>query len=134
MDILVPIFICAVMPVAIVFLVFYPKINSDNRRAQVLMKAIESGNSLDADKLAQALNAPQETTPKRTPQEELNRRLHIGILGCLLGVALISVTLISDSYLSDEMGFFFMLIGSLLAAVGLSYLIVYFVTRKQVKD
>lgn len=102
------------------------------------MKAIESGNSLDADKLAQALNAQQEPKPRRTPREVLNRRLLIGILGLLLGLAPIIVTLIfkncTDSYISDEVVYFFAFIGSLFAAVGLSYLIVYFVTRKQVKD
>ena len=38
-DILVPIFVCVVLPVAIVFAA---AINNDNKRAKVLIKAIDS--------------------------------------------------------------------------------------------
>ena len=53
--ILVPIFVCVVLPVAIVAIVFAAAMNNDNKRAKVLIKAIESNCGIDADKLAEAL-------------------------------------------------------------------------------
>ena len=58
-GLLVPIFICVVLPVAIVFIVSWVKMNGDNKRAQVILKAIESNNNIDADKLAESLRKPK---------------------------------------------------------------------------
>ncbi len=49
MDILTPIFICVVMPVAIVWLVMRTKQNETNKTAEIIIKAIESGNPIDQD-------------------------------------------------------------------------------------
>ena len=54
-QILVPIFVCVVLPVAIVAIVFAAAINNDNKRSKVLIKAIESNCGINADKLAEAL-------------------------------------------------------------------------------
>lgn len=40
MEILVPIFVCVVLPVAVVLITSLTKINSDNRRTQIIIKAI----------------------------------------------------------------------------------------------
>lgn len=58
--VLVPIFICVVLPVAIVAIVFAAMSNRDNKRSQVLIKAIESNSGLDAAKLVEALQTPQK--------------------------------------------------------------------------
>lgn len=42
---LVPIFICVVLPVAIVLIVFLAAMNSDNKRAKILIKAIETARA-----------------------------------------------------------------------------------------
>lgn len=73
MEFLVPIAICAIMPISIVFLVFMSQMNADNKRAKILIKAIEANNNIDADKLAAALEKP-----KKTAREILNGRLQIG--------------------------------------------------------
>lgn len=57
----IPIFICVVLPISIVALVVRASINSDNKRAQVLIKAIESNCGIDADKLAEALQKPKKS-------------------------------------------------------------------------
>ena len=49
MDILTPIFICVVLPVAIVWLVMRTKQNETNKTAEIIIKAIESGNPIDQD-------------------------------------------------------------------------------------
>lgn len=81
-DTLVLIFICVVLPVAIVLIVFLAAINSDNQRAKVLIKAIESNNGIDADKLAEALQKP-----RKSAQELLNARLLRGCICSFLGIS-----------------------------------------------
>ncbi|MDE6100355.1 MAG: hypothetical protein K2G01_04865, partial [Paramuribaculum sp.] len=67
---LVPIFVGVVLPIAIVAITAASKINNDNKRSKVLIKAIESNCGIDADKLAEALQKP-----KKTAREILNLRL-----------------------------------------------------------
>lgn len=132
MDILVPISICVVLPVAIVLIIFMTAMNSDNKRAKVLIKAIEANNNIDADKLAAAL-----AKPRKTPLEILNKRLLRGCMFTFTGIALIIVALVSLAYGTDfanDSVTLPMIFGGALLAIGLSYLVVYFVTRKQVNN
>ena len=69
-TILVPIFLCVVLPVAIVAIIYWEKINSTNKRTQVLIKAIEANNGINADKLAEALSGQ-----RKSAKEILNGRL-----------------------------------------------------------
>lgn len=132
MDILVPISICVVLPVAIVLIIFMTAMNSDNKRAKVLIKAIEANNNIDADKLAAAL-----AKPRKTPLEILNKRLLRGCMFTFIGIALIIVALVSLAYgteFANDSVTVPMILGGALLAIGLSYLVVYFVTRKQVNN
>lgn len=128
MKTLVPIFVCVVLPVAIVLIIFLAAMNSDNKRAQILIKAIESGNGIDADRLAQALGKP-----KKTARETLNLRLLRGCIFGLSGIALTIVGLINyacGAEFSADPVTVPLLFGAPCLAIGLSYIIVYFVTRK----
>lgn len=131
-DILVPIFICVVLPVSIVLIVFMTRRNSDNKRAEILIKAIETGSDINADKLAEALRKPMKQ-PK-SAREILNMRLLRGCLGAFIGLALCTVSIVSlcngSDMSSDNVSIPFMF-GGLSLAIGLSYIVVYFVTRKQ---
>ena len=131
-GLLVPIFICVVLPVAIVFIVSWVKMNGDNKRAQVILKAIESNNNIDADKLAESLRKP-----KKSARELLNNRLLCGCIGTLSGLALVIVGLCNfangESFNSDPVTVP-MVFGAPLIAIGVSFLIVYLETRKQVND
>lgn len=121
-DILVPIFVCCVLPVSIVLIIYLTYVNADNKRAQVLIKAIESGNVMDTDKLAEALKKPQKSA-----REILNLRLLRGCIFSLIGVSIIVTSLFIDMPKA-------ILVGALSLAIGLSYLIVWFVSRKHVGD
>ena len=99
-QILVPIFVCVVLPVAIIAIIFGASINSDNKRSKVLIKAIESNCDIDADKLAEALQKPKKTAMEFQTDA-------------------VTVPLI---------------FGGISLAIGLSYLVVYFVTRKQITE
>ncbi len=131
-QILVPIFVCVVLPVAIIAIIFGASINSDNKRSKVLIKAIESNCDIDADKLAEALQKP-----KKTAREILNLRLLRGCIFSLVGIAVCIIGIIAYS-----MGTEFpadavtvpLIFGGISLAIGLSYLVVYFVTRKQINE
>ena len=131
-DFGLPVCVCVVLPVLIVLIVFLASMNSENKRAQVLIKAIEANNNIDADKLAEAMKKPQ-----KTQREILNLRLLRGCLFAFVGFALCVVGIIS--YCSDS-GFqtasvtIPLIFGGASLAIGLSYLMVYFVTRNQIKD
>lgn len=131
-GILIPIFICVVLPVSIVLIISWVKINSDNKRAQVILKAIEANNNVDADKLAESLRKP-----KKSARELLNNRLLCGCIGALSGLALVIVGLCNFAtgmtFDSDSVTVP-LVFGAPLIAIGLSFLIVYLVTRKQVND
>lgn len=130
-DILVPIFICALMPVAIVYIVFNAARNSDNRRADVLIKAIESGNIVDADKLAEALRKPQKSA-----RELLNGRLLRACIFTFIGIALLCIGIVNytqgvaiDIY--DDPVRVPLIFGSISLAIGLSYMIVFCFSKRQ---
>lgn len=128
-DILVPIFVAALMPVAVVYIVFWSVRNNDDRRAEVLTKAIESGNIVDADKLAEALGKPQ-----KSPRELLNGRLLRSCIFSFIGIGLIIFSVVS---LIGGIGFHKAqvlipgLFGIVLLAIGISYLIVFRFSKRQ---
>lgn len=131
-EILVPIFVCVVLPVAVVAIVFAAAMNNDNKRAKVLIKAIESKCGIDADKLAEALHKPQKTA-----REILNLRLLRGCIFSLIGLAVFVVGIVSFygiGAFSEDSFTVSLMFGGASLAIGLSYLVVYFVTRKQIKD
>ena len=134
-QILVPIFVCVVLPVSIIAIIFGASINSDNKRSKVLIKAIESNCDIDADKLAEALQKP-----KKTAREILNLRLLRGCIFSLVGIAICIIGIIG--IIAYSMGTEFpadavtvpLIFGGISLAIGLSYLVVYFVTRKQINE
>lgn len=128
-DILVPIFICVVLPVAIVLIVFGSEVLRDRTRAKVLTEAIRANANIDTDKLAEALGGDKKKS--RTPRELLNLRLLRGCIFALAGVALCLLGLFM--YEDDKEDIFGMLItGGICLAIGVAYLIVYFSSRGQV--
>lgn len=131
-GIIVPIFICVVLPVSIVAIVAATVMNNDNKRAQVLIKAIESNCGIDADKLAEALQRP-----KKSEREILHLRLLRGCIFSFIGLVLCIIGIISlcigHDFIADPVSVPLVFGGASLA-IGLSYLVVYFVTRRQLKD
>lgn len=127
---LVAIFICAIMPIAIVLIIYLASINGENQRAKVLIKAIESNNNIDADKLADAMQKP-----KKSALEILNGRLLRGCIFFFIGIVLIIIGILNNSVEHNlENTFMPLTFGGSSLAIGLSYLIVFFVTRKQLEN
>lgn len=132
-EIIIPIFVCVVLPIAIVAIIFYAKINQDNKRTKVLIKAIEANNNIDADKIAAAMS---DSKKEQTPQQLLNKRLLRGCMFTLAGLVLVVlsiITYLNEYDFSSDPVFMPAMFGGLSIAIGLSYLIVYFLTRSQVE-
>lgn len=124
---MVPIVICGILPVAIVWIVTNKLKNRDDKRAEVLMKAIESNKEIDANKLAESLGSPNDQK-----SDILSKRLLRGLMFSFIGLAMIIGALLifgnGDSGDTPEFG---IMGGTVLLAIGISYLIVYWVTYRQ---
>ncbi len=129
-QILVPIFCGCVLPIAIVLIVALRKSNVVNKRSEILIRAIEANKEVDTDKLIEAMKEP-----KKSPQEVLNARLLRGCMFTLIGVALIIFGFAGMAsgvgFTNDDVSAPFVF-GGISLAIGISYLIVYFISRKQV--
>lgn len=127
---LVPIFVCAVLPIAVVLIFSLTKMNGENKRTQIIIKAIEANKDVDTDKLIESLKKPQKTA-----REILNGRLLRGCMYTLIGIALAIVGTVNfatgSEFGADPVTIPF-IFGGISLAIGISYLIVWKVTRKQV--
>lgn len=128
-DILVPIFICCVLPVSCVLIVFVARMYSDNKRAKILVKALETCDSESVNRIAETLGRP-----RMTPRQILQRRLLKGCIFSLIGLVLIItgiVSLIAGSSFDSDPVSVPLLFGGISAAIGVSFLIVYKVSGRQ---
>lgn len=127
-GIIISIFICVVLPVSVVLITSLARINADNKRAQIIIKAIEANNNIDADKLAASLENPRKS---KSSKEILHRRLLVGCVLSFLGIAAAGVGIMSVKVLVEDglatLSFF---CSAVCLAIGLGYLVTYFVTRK----
>ncbi|MDO4320674.1 MAG: TspO/MBR family protein [Bacteroidales bacterium] len=125
-GLIVPIAICVVLPVMIVWLISRRLINADNKRTEVLIEAIKSNAGIDADKLAEAFHKP-----RLSDVEILNRRLLYGCVWTLLGVMSgISAIIFACTEPWSNIHNPLMLFCGLCLAIGIGFLIVYFVSRR----
>ncbi|MDE6325885.1 MAG: hypothetical protein K2M02_06910 [Duncaniella sp.] len=124
---LVPLGLGLVLPVMIVWLATRTHINSDNKKAEVLIEAIKSGHVPDTETLAEVL-----TKSSKTPRQILESRLLRGCVSTLAGIALAVLTVILTEC-DEDLSFMMVLGAGILLSVGIGNLIVYFVTRKNVE-
>lgn len=131
-DILIPIFICVVLPVAIVLIISISKIKTDNLRTQIIIRAIEANKDVDTAKLLESMKKPQKTA-----RDILFLRLLRGCIFTLIGLFSIILgicTFANGEDFSSDPVFFPSFLGCVFLAIGISYLIVYFATRNSVND
>ena len=129
-EILIPIGICVVLPVMIVWLVMRTRQNETNRKTEIMLKAIESGVTVNADLFKQR----HETM---TIKERLLKRLSSASVVSLIGVAILvicicMVTKNGNTMHGDAISVLtvFMIVGGILLAIGLALFIVFFAGRK----
>lgn len=129
-SVLVPIFVCVVLPVAIVLIVSLTEINKEKQRAEIIKKAMECNNSINTEKLIESFRKP-----RRSAREILYRRLLLGLIFSLIGIGLLIIGLVSFC-MGTEFGAdpvtVPLVFGFISFAIGASFLIVYYVSKKQI--
>ena len=127
-DILVPIFICVVLPVTIVWLVARTKQNETNKKAEIMLKAIESGATVDMNQFNTEKKGP------KTIKQDLLEKFTGACITTFMGIAFLGWAVIG--YLNPEYtdGRLFNklapMTGGVLLAVGIGLFISYFVGKK----
>ena len=126
-SILVPIFICVVLPVAVVLIVGITKQNETNRKAEIMLKAIESGTQIDPN----MFKSPEK--PK-TIKQDLLEKLTGACIVTFMGMAFLILTGVEHA-MPGTMPRFFMsnmlpVAGAVMLAVGIGLFISYFAGKK----
>lgn len=120
-EILVPIFICVVLPVMIVLIVGLVKRNETNRKAEIMLKAIEKGQSIDPELF-------KTGSKKGSVKQDLLDKLNGACITSLMGLAFLLLCLFKktafgfDSFLPYAAG--------AMLAVGIGLFISYFAGKK----
>ena len=126
-EILIPISVCVVLPVMVVWLVNRTRQNEINRKADIMLKAIESGATIDAN----FFKAQQEN---KSIKERLLKRLTGACIFTLTGLVFAAIGLFNWTNLTENMSndsaVIPMIFGGLFLAIGISLFVVFFVGRK----
>ena len=124
---LVPICICVVLPVLIVWIIGKVKQNETNRKAEIMLKALDSGAKIDTDFF-------KSQSGSKTIKERLLGRLTGDCVTSLTGVALLAVGIylqnLPEASSNVEFVILAYLFGGILLAVGISLFIVYLTGKK----
>ena len=124
-DIINTMGICVVLPIVIVWLINRRKTNETNRRAEILLKAIEAGSTVD-------LNLFQEPQKQRSIKEKLLDRLTAAWVATLVGLPIIAFGISMYCLLDNPDPSVLMIagIGGIILAVGIALFGVYFAGKK----
>ena len=124
---LIPICICVVLPTLVIWLLGRVKQNETNRKAEIMLKALDNGAKIDTDFF-------KSQSASRTIKERLLGRLTGACVTGLLGVAVLAVAIYMGCTLdwskNDDVIIMTTLLGGILLAVGIALFIVYFSGKK----
>lgn len=125
-DTLVPIFVCVVLPVSIVWLASRAGVNKDRQRSQVVIEALKNNPDIDINEILKTYSVKE-----KTPQEKLQNRLLRGVLFSILAVA-ITVFVIFDVYGLGNQGM--LVLDIVFYGLGISNMVVFFLQRKHLAE
>ena len=124
---LIPICICVVLPTLVIWLIGRVKQNETNRKAEIMLKALDNGAIIDSVFF-------KGLSGSKTIKERLLGRLTGASVTGVLGLALILVALIPDWpgewVFSDSPAPMLVILGGILLAIGIALFIVYFTGKK----
>ena len=126
----VPALICVVLPIMVVWLVARTRQNETNRKAEIMLKAIESGVPVD---MTQFESAKKVKSPKSIKQDLLEK-LNGACITSLMGAGFLALGIIRainpQFGLNTLLNKFWLPAGSVLLAVGIGLFISYFAGKK----
>ncbi len=129
-QVIIPVSICVVLPVLIVWIIYHSINNRNNKNTEILIKALETNPNIDVDRLIETMSRS-----KKTAMDTLHTRLLRGCIFSSLGVA-VSIMAGIFAYTDPESHAQnpCLIISGVSLAIGIAYLVVYFVTKKTVTD
>ena len=119
-QLLVPIGVAVVLPIAIVAIVFRSALASERNRKEIVLAALEKNPDIDVEQLMKNLKKSEKLI-----KEKLLARLERGCLCCLMGVAFILLYFFCEVIRTDML----LIVGAALIPIGIAFLISYFVGR-----
>lgn len=135
-NLLIPIGICVVLPIVIIWIIFQAKTNKDNKNAEVIIKAIESNSVSDVDRLMENLSM-QENKKVKQKSDLSEKRLLRGTGYTLAALAIGTCTSIfyamTKDMLDEDKFFLLLLLSCISFSIGVANLVVFFLFRKNSK-
>ena len=123
-EIIVPVAVCVVLPVMVVWLVFRSRNHIVDRKAEVLLKAIENGQDIDPEMFASDDRSKRSDRSRRSLKMNLLGRLQTGIILVIMGAGLVACAMV----IPDKTSLF--IIACILLAIGIGFFVSFFVGRK----
>lgn len=120
-QILVPIGVAVVLPIAIVAIVFRSALASERNRKEIVLAVLEKNPDIDVEQLMKNLKKSEKLI-----KEKLLARLERGCLCCLMGVAF----MVLYFFLGVQGEDLIVVVGAALIAIGIAFLVSYFVGRR----
>lgn len=119
-QLLVPIGVAVVLPIAVVAIVFKSVLASERNRKEIILAALEKNPNLDVEDLVKRMKKSEKLI-----KEKLLAKLQRGCLCCLMGVALVLLY-----FFPSVQNEFLIIAGTALIAIGIAFLVGYFVGRR----
>ena len=126
LEILIPIGVCVVLPIIVVWLNTRKAQNETNKKTEIMLKAIEAGATIDTDLFKTQL------TPAKTIKEKLLARLTAACIVSAIGlsICLIMAILSYGGGVASDIANFIIIFGAILLAIGIALFVVYFVGKR----
>lgn len=125
-ETIVPIGICVILPIIIVWLIMRCKTNETNRRTEVLLAAIEKNPDMDMEDFIRKMNLKTKTT-----KERLMSRLLWGLVFIAIGASSLLSALYQDYQGGTSLDFFAIYSGcGCLLLIGISFVAVFFISKR----
>ncbi|WP_278774825.1 DUF6249 domain-containing protein [Leyella stercorea] len=119
-DILVSLGVVVALPVLIVAIIFRSVMAADRNRKEIILAALEKNPNLNVEDLVKRMNKSEKLI-----KEKLLAKLQRGCLCCLMGVALVLLY-----FFPSVQNEFLIIAGTALIAIGIAFLVGYFVGRR----
>lgn len=119
-DILVSLGVVVALPVLIVSIIFRSVMAADRNRKEIILAALEKNPNLNVEDLVKRMNKSEKLI-----KEKLLAKLQRGCLCCLMGVALVLLY-----FFPSVQNEFLIIAGTALIAIGIAFLVGYFVGRR----
>lgn len=119
-DILVSLGVVVALPVLIVSIIFRSVMAADRNRKEIILAALEKNPNLNVEDLVKRMKKSEKLI-----KEKLLAKLQRGCLCCLMGVALVLLY-----FFPSVQNEFLITAGTALIAIGIAFLVGYFVGRR----